>query len=92
MSRTEIWFVDETAVLQELKVGQSCATPLALFCESGDVGFALSVAVLEGGAEKVCFHLVPSAATIGVIPEDSHLQRTQEQDIDPIILNFDKKY
>lgn len=69
----EIWLADKTAMLQKLKVGQSRATPLALLCDSGDVRFALSVAILEGGAEKVYFHPLTNTETIGLSPEDSHL-------------------
>ncbi|KAK4823549.1 hypothetical protein QYF61_003181 [Mycteria americana] len=45
-------FADENAMLEKLKVGQGCATPLALFCDSGDVRFVLDAGFLEGGHEK----------------------------------------
>ncbi|XP_073905847.1 prolyl-tRNA synthetase associated domain-containing protein 1 isoform X1 [Castor canadensis] len=63
-------FADETAMLEKLKVGQGCATPLALFCDDGDVKFVLDSAFLEGGHEKVYFHPMTNAATMGLSPED----------------------
>ncbi|XP_032267062.1 prolyl-tRNA synthetase associated domain-containing protein 1 isoform X1 [Halichoerus grypus] len=83
-------FADETAMLEKLKVGQGCATPLALFCDDGDVKFVLDSAFLEGGHEKVYFHPMTNAATMGLSPED-FLTFVKKTGHDPIILNFDKK-
>nr|XP_012332571.1 putative prolyl-tRNA synthetase associated domain-containing protein 1 isoform X1 [Aotus nancymaae] len=80
---------DETAMLEKLKVGQGCATPLALFCDAGDVKFVLDSAFLEGGHEKVYFHPMTNAATMGLSPED-FLTFVKKTGHDPIILNFDK--
>ncbi|XP_058407202.1 prolyl-tRNA synthetase associated domain-containing protein 1 [Diceros bicornis minor] len=82
-------FADETAMLEKLKVGQGCATPLALFCDNGDVKFVLDSAFLEGGHEKVYFHPMTNAATMGLSPED-FLTFVKKTGHDPIILNFDK--
>lgn len=82
-------FADETAMLEKLKVGQGCATPLALFCDDGDVKFVLDSAFLEGGHEKVYFHPMTNAATMGLSPED-FLTFVKKTGHDPIILNFDK--
>ncbi|KAL4693756.1 hypothetical protein H8959_013021 [Pygathrix nigripes] len=84
-------FADETAMLEKLKVGQGCATPLALFCDDGDVKFVLDSAILEGGHEKVYFHPMTNAATMGLSPED-FLTFVKTTGHDPIILNFDKNY
>nr|XP_036846989.1 prolyl-tRNA synthetase associated domain-containing protein 1 [Manis javanica] len=81
-------FADETAMLEKLKVGQGCATPLALFCDDGDVRFVLDSAFLEGGHEKVYFHPMTNAATMGLSPED-FLTFVKKTGHDPIILNFD---
>ncbi|XP_070284539.1 prolyl-tRNA synthetase associated domain-containing protein 1 [Myotis yumanensis] len=82
-------FADETALLEKLKVGSGCATPLALFCDDGDVKFVLDSAFLEGGHEKVYFHPMTNAATMGLSPED-FLTFVKKTGHDPIILNFDK--
>ncbi|KAM4697718.1 prolyl-tRNA synthetase associated domain-containing protein 1-like [Rhinophrynus dorsalis] len=41
-------FADEASMLEKLKVGQGCATPLSLFCDQGDVKFVLDAQFLEG--------------------------------------------
>lgn len=82
-------FADETVMLEKLKVGQGCATPLALFCDDGDVKFVLDSAFLEGGHEKVYFHPMTNSATMGLSPED-FLTFVKMTGHDPIILNFDK--
>ncbi|VFV45050.1 Hypothetical predicted protein, partial [Lynx pardinus] len=66
----DLWFAEETAMLEKLKVGRSCATPLALFCGGGDVKFVLDSAFLEGRRRKAYFHPMTSAATMGLSPED----------------------
>ncbi|KAG8512297.1 Prolyl-tRNA synthetase associated domain-containing protein 1 [Galemys pyrenaicus] len=82
-------FADETDMLEKLKVGKGCATPLALFCDNGDVKFVLDSAFLEGGHEKVYFHPMTNAASMGLSPED-FLTFVKTTGHDPIILNFDK--
>ncbi|KAF3825551.1 hypothetical protein GH733_005533, partial [Mirounga leonina] len=45
-------FADKTAMLERLKAGQDCTTPLALYCDDGDAKFVLDSAGLEGGHEE----------------------------------------
>ncbi|XP_004710271.1 prolyl-tRNA synthetase associated domain-containing protein 1 isoform X1 [Echinops telfairi] len=82
-------FADEAAMLEKLKVGQGCATPLALFCDSGEVKFVLDSAFLEGGHKKVFFHPMTNSATMGLSPEDL-LTFVKETGHDPIVIDFDK--
>ncbi|XP_044516606.1 prolyl-tRNA synthetase associated domain-containing protein 1 [Gracilinanus agilis] len=81
-------FADETSMLEKLRVGQGCATPLALFCDQGDVTFVLDAAFLEGGYEKVYFHPMTNTATMGLSPHD-FLTFVKKTGHDPIILKFD---
>nr|XP_004669013.1 prolyl-tRNA synthetase associated domain-containing protein 1 [Jaculus jaculus] len=82
-------FADEIAMAEKLQVSQGCVTPLALFCDDGDVKFVLDSAFMEGGHEKVYFHPMTNAATMGLSPEDL-LKFVKHTGHDPIILNFDK--
>ncbi|NP_001084854.1 prolyl-tRNA synthetase associated domain-containing protein 1 [Xenopus laevis] len=81
-------FADEASMLEKLKVGQGCATPLALFCDRGDVQFVLDAQFLEGGYERVYFHPMTNAATLGMTPQEfvTFLKKTGH---DPIIIHFD---
>ncbi|KAE8600818.1 hypothetical protein XENTR_v10013419 [Xenopus tropicalis] len=81
-------FADEASMLEKLKVGQGCATPLALFCDKGDVKFVLDAQLLEGGHERVYFHPMTNAATLGITPEEfvTFLKKTGH---DPVIVQFD---
>ncbi|NXJ07254.1 PRXD1 protein, partial [Odontophorus gujanensis] len=82
-------FADENAMLEKLGVGQGCATPLALFCDhQGDVRFVLDAAFLEGGHEKVYFHPMTNAATMGLSPED-FLKFVKSTGHDPIVVSFE---
>ncbi|XP_072491636.1 prolyl-tRNA synthetase associated domain-containing protein 1-like [Notamacropus eugenii] len=81
-------FADEMSMLEKLKVGQGCATPLALFCDQGDVKFVLDSAFLEGEYEKVYFHPMTNTATMGLSPDD-FLTFVKKTGHDPIILKFD---
>ncbi|XP_074051194.1 putative prolyl-tRNA synthetase associated domain-containing protein 1 [Macrotis lagotis] len=81
-------FADETSMLEKLKVGQGCATPLALFCDQGDVKFVLDSAFLEGGYEKVYFHPMTNTATMGLRPDD-FLTFVKKTGHEPIILKLD---
>uniref|UniRef100_A0A8D0H5E2 PrdX deacylase domain-containing protein 1 n=1 Tax=Sphenodon punctatus TaxID=8508 RepID=A0A8D0H5E2_SPHPU len=83
-------FADETAMVEKLKVGQGFATPLALFCDHGDVKFVLDAGFLEGGHEKVYFHPMTNSATMGLAPKD-FLQFVKSTGHDPIIVHFDEK-
>ncbi|OXB76124.1 UNVERIFIED_CONTAM: hypothetical protein H355_005335 [Colinus virginianus] len=83
-------FADENAMLEKLRVGQGCATPLALFCDQpGDVRFVLDAAFLEGGHEKVYFHPMTNAATVGLSPED-FLKFVKSTGHDPIVVSFEE--
>ncbi|XP_061645217.1 prolyl-tRNA synthetase associated domain-containing protein 1 isoform X2 [Phyllopteryx taeniolatus] len=64
-------FADEAAMLDKLKVGQGCATALALlFDEDRSVTLVLDRDLLEGGHPMVYFHPMTNAATVGMKPED----------------------
>ncbi|XP_062979886.1 prolyl-tRNA synthetase associated domain-containing protein 1-like [Elgaria multicarinata webbii] len=82
-------FADEAAMLDKLKVGQGCATPLALFCDQGEVKFVLDAAFMEGGHDRLYFHPMTNAATMGLHPEDflTFLKSTGHE---PVIVRFDE--
>ncbi|XP_019329972.1 PREDICTED: prolyl-tRNA synthetase associated domain-containing protein 1 [Aptenodytes forsteri] len=82
-------FADENAMLEKLKVGQGCATPLALFCDQGEVRFVLDAGFLEGGHEKVYFHPMTNSATMGLSPDD-FLKFVRSTGHDPIVIHFDE--
>lgn len=82
-------FADEASMLEKLKVGQGCVTPLALFCDKGDVKFVLDAAFLEGGHDKLYFHPMTNSATMGLHPED-FLKFLKSTGHDPIIMHFDE--
>ncbi|XP_059696544.1 prolyl-tRNA synthetase associated domain-containing protein 1-like [Haemorhous mexicanus] len=82
-------FADENAMLEKLRVGQGCATPLALFCDQGDVRLVLDAALLQGGHEKVYFHPMTNSATMGLSPDD-FLKFVRSTGHDPIIIHFDE--
>ncbi|KAM4770710.1 prolyl-tRNA synthetase associated domain-containing protein 1 [Rhinophrynus dorsalis] len=81
-------FADEASMLEKLKVGQGCATPLSLFCDQGDVKFVLDAQFLEGGHERVYFHPMTNSATMGLTPSEfmTFLKKTGH---DPVIIHFD---
>ncbi|KAG8583898.1 hypothetical protein GDO81_008594 [Engystomops pustulosus] len=82
-------FADEASMIEKLKVGQGCATPLALFCDhKGDVKFVLDSKFLEGGHERVYFHPMTNSATMGMTPDEfvTFLKKTGH---DPTLINFD---
>ncbi|NXC38467.1 PRXD1 protein, partial [Penelope pileata] len=81
-------FADGNAMLEKLQVGQGCATPLALFCDPGEVQLVLDAGLLQGGHEKVYFHPMTNSATMGLSPED-FLKFVKSTGHDPIIVNFD---
>ncbi|KAM9316996.1 prolyl-tRNA synthetase associated domain-containing protein 1-like [Gastrophryne carolinensis] len=83
-------FADEAAMLEKLKVGQGCATPLALFCDANrDVKFVLDSKFLDGGYERVYFHPMTNSATMGITPEEflTFLKKTGHE---PTIIQFDE--
>ncbi|XP_034283247.1 prolyl-tRNA synthetase associated domain-containing protein 1-like [Pantherophis guttatus] len=82
-------FADEAAMLDKLKVGQGCATPLALFCDQGNVNFVLDAGFLEGGHDRIYFHPMTNAATMGLHPDD-FLKFLKSTAHEPIIVHFDE--
>ncbi|XP_044285581.1 prolyl-tRNA synthetase associated domain-containing protein 1-like [Varanus komodoensis] len=82
-------FADEATMLDKLKVAQGCATPLALFCDQGDVKFVLDAGFVEGGHEKLYFHPMTNAATMGLHPDD-FLKFLRSTGHEPIIVHFDE--
>ncbi|KAG5831502.1 prolyl-tRNA synthetase associated domain-containing protein 1-like isoform X1 [Anguilla rostrata] len=82
-------FAEEAAMLEKLKVGQGCATALALFCDAEPkVKFVLDGDLVNGGHERVYFHPMTNAATMGLRPED-FLRFLKETGHDPILQSFD---
>lgn len=81
-------FADEATLLDKLKVSQGCVTPFALFCDQGDVKFVLDAAFLEGGHERLYFHPMTNAATMGIHPDD-FLKFLKSTGHEPILVHFD---
>ncbi|XP_039889886.1 prolyl-tRNA synthetase associated domain-containing protein 1-like [Simochromis diagramma] len=82
-------FADEAAMLEKLKVGQGCATALALLFNQGhSVKFVLDRDLVEGGHEMVYFHPMTNAATMGLRLDDllCFLKETGHQ---PIVKCFE---
>ncbi|XP_030627318.1 prolyl-tRNA synthetase associated domain-containing protein 1 [Chanos chanos] len=82
-------FAEEAAMLEKLKVGQGCATALALFCDKDQsVKFVLDSDLVNGGHERVYFHPMTNAATMGLKPDD-FLKFLKETGHEPILQTFD---
>ncbi|KAL7841789.1 hypothetical protein SRHO_G00254800 [Serrasalmus rhombeus] len=82
-------FADEAAMLEKLKVGQGCATALALFCDKDkSVKFILDSDLANGGHERVYFHPMTNAATMGLKPDDL-MKFLRETGHEPVLHNFD---
>ncbi|XP_036403339.1 prolyl-tRNA synthetase associated domain-containing protein 1 [Megalops cyprinoides] len=82
-------FADEAAMLEKLKVGQGCATALALFYDKEQsVRFVLDSDLADGGHEWVYFHPMTNAATMGLKPQDL-LRFLKETGHDPALQSFD---
>uniref|UniRef100_A0A8D2ZTU4 PrdX deacylase domain-containing protein 1 n=1 Tax=Scophthalmus maximus TaxID=52904 RepID=A0A8D2ZTU4_SCOMX len=71
-------FADEAAMLEKLKVGQGCATALALLFDKDR----------SGGHERVYFHPMTNTATMGLRPDDL-LRFLKETGHDPILESFE---
>lgn len=68
-------FAEEAAMLEKLKVGQGCATALALFCDKDQsVKVVLDSDLVNGGHERVYFHPMTNAGSMGLKPEDRSLE------------------
>ncbi|XP_043916071.1 prolyl-tRNA synthetase associated domain-containing protein 1-like [Protopterus annectens] len=71
VSSGNLRFADEAIMLEKLRVGQGCVTPFALFCdEKKEVKFVLDSSFIDGGYEKIYFHPMTNAATMGLTPDD----------------------
>lgn len=82
-------FADEAAMLEKLRVGQGCATALALFCDKDQgVRFVLDSDLADGGHERVYFHPMTNAATLGLKPDDL-MRFLKETGHEPILYSFD---
>ncbi|XP_041865693.1 prolyl-tRNA synthetase associated domain-containing protein 1-like [Melanotaenia boesemani] len=82
-------FADEAAMLEKLKVGQGCATALALlFDEDQSVKLVLDRDLVEGGHQMVYFHPMTNAATMGLRPDDL-LRFLKETGHEPILESFE---
>lgn len=82
-------FAEEAAMLEKLKVGQGCATALALFCDKEhSVKLVLDSDLVNGGHERVYFHPMTNEATMGIKPEDL-LKFLKETGHEPVLQNFD---
>ncbi|XP_067092098.1 prolyl-tRNA synthetase associated domain-containing protein 1 [Osmerus mordax] len=82
-------FAEEASMLEKLKVGQGCATALALFCDKeSSVKFVLDSDLVNGGHERVYFHPMTNEATMGVKPEDL-LKFLKETGHEPVLQDFD---
>ncbi|XP_029962209.1 prolyl-tRNA synthetase associated domain-containing protein 1 [Salarias fasciatus] len=82
-------FADETIMLEKLKVGQGCATALALlFDQDHSVTLVLDQDLLEGGHHMVFFHPMTNSATMGLKPPDL-LRFLQETGHPPTLHHFD---
>lgn len=82
-------FAEEAAMLEKLKVGQGCATALALFCDKDhSVKFVLDSDLVNGGHERVYFHPMTNAVSMGLKPEDL-LKFLKETGHEPVLQSFD---
>ncbi|KAK1792811.1 hypothetical protein P4O66_012718 [Electrophorus voltai] len=82
-------FADEATMLEKLKVGQGCATALALFCDRDQsVKLVLDADLANGGHQRVYFHPMTNAATMGLKPDDL-LRFLTETGHEPILQSFD---
>ncbi|XP_054654826.1 prolyl-tRNA synthetase associated domain-containing protein 1 isoform X1 [Dunckerocampus dactyliophorus] len=82
-------FADEALMLEKLKVGQGCATALAvLFDKDQSVTLVLDRDLLEGGHHMVYFHPMTNAATMGLRPDDL-LRFLKDAGHEPVLENFE---
>nr|XP_057907972.1 prolyl-tRNA synthetase associated domain-containing protein 1 [Doryrhamphus excisus] len=82
-------FADEAVMLEKLKVGQGCATALAvLFDKDQSVKLVLDRDLLEGGHHMVYFHPMTNGATMGLRPDDL-LRFLKETGHEPVLENFE---
>ncbi|XP_019715983.1 prolyl-tRNA synthetase associated domain-containing protein 1 [Hippocampus comes] len=82
-------FADEATMLDKLKVGQGCATALALlFDKDCSVTLVLDRDLLEGGHNMVYFHPMTNSATMGIRPQDL-LRFLKDTGHEPVLEDFE---
>ncbi|XP_068597531.1 prolyl-tRNA synthetase associated domain-containing protein 1 [Brachionichthys hirsutus] len=82
-------FADEAAMLDKLKVGRGCATALALmFDKELSVRLVLDQDLVVGGHERVYFHPMTNAASVGLRPDDL-LRFLKETGHEPVLESFE---
>ena len=82
-------FADEAIMVEKLKVGQGCATALALFCDKDQsVKFVLDSDLVNGSHERIYFHPMTNAATMGLKPDDL-MKFLKETGHEPVLQSFD---
>ncbi|XP_037128116.1 prolyl-tRNA synthetase associated domain-containing protein 1-like isoform X2 [Syngnathus acus] len=82
-------FADEATMLDKLKVGQGCATALALlFDKDRSVTLVLDRDLLEGDHNMVYFHPMTNSATMGMRPQDL-LRFLKDTGHDPVLMDFE---
>ncbi|XP_075996642.1 prolyl-tRNA synthetase associated domain-containing protein 1 [Genypterus blacodes] len=82
-------FADEASMMEKLKVGQGCATALALlFDKDQSVKLVLDRDLVEGGHEMVFFHPMTNEATVGLRPQDL-LRFLQGLGHEPLLESFE---
>ncbi|XP_026134864.1 prolyl-tRNA synthetase associated domain-containing protein 1 [Carassius auratus] len=80
---------DESVMLEKLKVGQGCASALALFCDTQhSVRIVLDHHLIHGGHLRVYFHPMTNTATMGLRPDDL-LRFLKETGHEPLVLSLD---
>uniref|UniRef100_A0A3B5QF45 PrdX deacylase domain-containing protein 1 n=2 Tax=Xiphophorus maculatus TaxID=8083 RepID=A0A3B5QF45_XIPMA len=82
-------FADEATMMEKLKVGQGCASALAvLFDSDRSVRLVLDRDLLDGGHQLVYFHPMTNSATMGLRPQDL-LLFLRETGHEPVLEIFD---
>ncbi|XP_068183764.1 prolyl-tRNA synthetase associated domain-containing protein 1 [Antennarius striatus] len=82
-------FADEAAMLEKLKVGQGCATALALmFDKEASVKLVLDRDLVGGAYEMVYFHPMTNSASMGLRPDDL-LHFLKETGHEPLLESFE---
>ncbi|XP_062375123.1 prolyl-tRNA synthetase associated domain-containing protein 1 [Sardina pilchardus] len=82
-------FADEAIMVEKLKVAQGCATALALFCDKDQsVKFVLDSDLVNGGHERIYFHPMTNAATMGLKPDDL-IKFLKETGHEPVLQSFE---
>ncbi|KAM9701082.1 prolyl-tRNA synthetase associated domain-containing protein 1 [Menidia menidia] len=89
LGATNLRLAEEAAMMEALKVGPGCATPLAvLFDEARAVQQVLDRDLVQGGHQWVHVHPMTNSATMGIRPEDL-VRFLQEAGHPPLVLDLD---